>query len=199
MFLLVTPAGGKLWHLKYRIDGREKLLAMGSYPEVSLGDARRRRDAARQLIAAGKDASREKQRAKVRSRVQDSNTFEGIADEFCKKRRRDGQKAWAASTTVRSEYLLSLLMPSVARVGENKAAAGEDIVLKSFDRLIEERQVESGLPPLAFNSKFFDLRVLGPCITSAGPQVHDRQSGVSDRRRNRRYRACSRTGNEVSG
>jgi hypothetical protein len=43
MFLLVTPAGGKLWRLKYRIDGREKLLAIGSYPETSLSDARKRR------------------------------------------------------------------------------------------------------------------------------------------------------------
>jgi hypothetical protein len=43
MFLLVTPAGGKLWRLKYRIDGREKLLAIGAYPEIGLGEARRRR------------------------------------------------------------------------------------------------------------------------------------------------------------
>ena len=40
MFLLVTPAGGKLWRLKYRIDGREKLLAIGAYPEIGLGEAR---------------------------------------------------------------------------------------------------------------------------------------------------------------
>jgi len=40
MFLLITPAGGKLWRLKYRVDGREKLLAIGTYPEISLGEAR---------------------------------------------------------------------------------------------------------------------------------------------------------------
>ena len=65
MFLLVTPAGGKLWRLKYRIDGREKLLAMGAYPEIGLGEARRRREEARELIALGKDPSREKQRRRV--------------------------------------------------------------------------------------------------------------------------------------
>jgi hypothetical protein len=69
MFLLVTPAGGKLWRLKYRIDGREKLLAIGAYPEVSLSDARKRREEARAMIAQGKDPSREKQRDKVRSRI----------------------------------------------------------------------------------------------------------------------------------
>lgn len=44
MFLLITPAGGKLWRLRYRFDGREKLLAMGAYPEIGLSDARKRRD-----------------------------------------------------------------------------------------------------------------------------------------------------------
>lgn len=57
LFLLVQPSGGKLWRLKYRIDGREKKLGLGTYPAVGLGDARRRRDEARELIAAGKDPS----------------------------------------------------------------------------------------------------------------------------------------------
>ena len=81
MFLLVTPAGGKLWRLKYRIDGREKLLAIGSYPEIGLADARKRRDDARELIAAGKDPSREKQRDKTRARLDADNTFSAIAAE----------------------------------------------------------------------------------------------------------------------
>ena len=69
MFLLVTPAGGKLWRLKYRVDGREKLLAIGAYPEIGMREARRRREEARELIALGKDPSREKQRNKVRARI----------------------------------------------------------------------------------------------------------------------------------
>ena len=95
MFLLVTPAGGKLWRLKYRIDGREKLLAMGSYPETGLSDARKRREEARTLIAEGKDPSREKQRAKVRARADAGNSFKAIAAEYCAKRRRDGVKGWS--------------------------------------------------------------------------------------------------------
>ncbi len=51
MFLLVRPAGGKLWRLKYRTDGREKLLAIGARPETGLSDARKRREEARALIA----------------------------------------------------------------------------------------------------------------------------------------------------
>lgn len=68
MYLFVAPAGGKLWRLKYRIDGREKLLSIGAYPELGLGEARRRREEARELIALGKDPSREKQRNKLRAR-----------------------------------------------------------------------------------------------------------------------------------
>lgn len=116
MFLLVTPAGGKLWRLKYRIDGKEKLLAIGAYPETSLGDARKRREEARALIAQGKDPSREKQRDKVRSRIQATDTFTAIANEYCAKRRRDGEKGWSPATATRSEYLLSLLNGSIGRL-----------------------------------------------------------------------------------
>lgn len=41
LFLLVQPSGGKLWRLKYRVDGREKKLGIGTYPEVSLADTQR--------------------------------------------------------------------------------------------------------------------------------------------------------------
>lgn len=116
MFLLVTPAGGKLWRLKYRIDGREKLLAIGAYPEIGLSDARKRRDEARALFALGKDPSREKQRDKVRSRLQAENTFAALANEYCTKRRRDGEKGWAPATADRCEYLLSQLNGSIGRV-----------------------------------------------------------------------------------
>jgi len=116
MFLLVTPAGGKLWRLKYRIDGKEKLLAIGAYPETSLGDARKRREEARALIAQGKDPSREKQRDKARSRIQATDTFTAIANEYCAKRRRDGEKGWSPATATRSEYLLSLLNGNIGRL-----------------------------------------------------------------------------------
>ncbi len=116
MFLLVTPAGGKLWRLKYRIDGKEKLLAIGAYPAITLSEARKRRDEARAMIAKGKDPSREKQREKLRSRIGAADTFKAMADEYCSKRRRDGEKGWAPATATRSEYLLSLLYGSIGNM-----------------------------------------------------------------------------------
>lgn len=116
LFLLVQPSGGKLWRLKYRVDGREKKVGFGTYSEVSLAEARRRRDEARELVAAGKDPSREKQRGKIRSRELSQNTFAGIAAEYCEKRKRDGSKPWAPATASRSEYLIGLLTPTIGRM-----------------------------------------------------------------------------------
>jgi len=116
LFLLVQPTGGKLWRLKYRIDGREKKLGLGTYPDVSLIKARKRRDEARELIADGKDPALEKQRERSQSREMADNTFAIIADEYVAKRKRDGQKGWSEATAKRSEYILSLLRPSIGRL-----------------------------------------------------------------------------------
>lgn len=141
LFLLITPAGGKLWRLKYRIYGKEKTLAVGVYPEVGLADARRRRDEARQLLLDGKDPGVEKRRAKVRAQMEASNTFSTIATEFCQKRKRDGQKRWAPATATRSEYLLSLLNGSIGRM---PIAEIEPIdVLAAVQRIESEGKLES--------------------------------------------------------
>lgn len=60
LLLIMRPTGGKLWRLKYRFQGKELQLSIGTYPEVSLKDAREKRDAARKLLAEGKDPSAEK-------------------------------------------------------------------------------------------------------------------------------------------
>jgi integrase len=113
LYLLVTTAGGKLWRLKFRVDGREKKLAIGAYPAISLGDARKRRDEARELIATGKDPSREKQQAKHRSKVSAANTFGEVAKEFIDKRRREGM---STSTADKSEYYVGRMGQTIARM-----------------------------------------------------------------------------------
>ena len=112
LYLLVTPAGGKLWRQKFRVDGREKKLAFGAYPEVGLGDARKRRDESRELLAAGKDPSREKQLAYHRAMVSAANTVGEVAKEFLDKRRREGL---SKSTADKSEYNISRKGPVIAR------------------------------------------------------------------------------------
>jgi integrase len=78
LFLLVTPTGSRLWRLKYRLNGREKLISLGAYPDVTLKRAREKRDAARRLIADGIDPSvqRKAERAAL------AQSFEGVAKEW---------------------------------------------------------------------------------------------------------------------
>lgn len=65
MFLLVHPNGSRYWRLRYRILGKEKTLALGVYPEVSLSEARTKRDEARKLISEGIDPCEQKRAKKV--------------------------------------------------------------------------------------------------------------------------------------
>lgn len=78
LYLYVTLAGGKLWRLAYRFDGKQKTLAVGAYPDVSLASARERRDAARKLIASEPpiDPSDARKTAKAKNEANKNNTFE---------------------------------------------------------------------------------------------------------------------------
>ena len=70
LYIEISPSGGKLWRLKYRFDKKEKRLSLGVYPEVSLAQARKDCDAARELLAQGIDPGAEKGwQEKSRSRV----------------------------------------------------------------------------------------------------------------------------------
>jgi len=116
LYLQVQPSGGKLWRQKYRVKGSERTLSIGPYPAISLSEARKRRDAAREQLATGKDPSREKQRERLRTQALAACTFSVVAAEYCDKRKRDGHKPWAPATAARSEYLLSLLEGPIGRL-----------------------------------------------------------------------------------
>lgn len=89
LYLEVAPSGGKWWRLKYRWAGREKRLSLGVYPEVSLLEARRRRDEARRLLADGKDPSAERRAERLAANAQARHTFESVA--------RTWHKNWATT------------------------------------------------------------------------------------------------------
>jgi len=101
LYLLVKPNGGKYWHLAYRNNNKQKLLSLGVYPEVSLKDARKKRDAARKLLAQNIDPSEAKKEEKRLSILQAANTFESIAREWLEK-----QNHLADVTQNKSKWLL---------------------------------------------------------------------------------------------
>jgi len=112
LFLLIQPSGGKLWRLKYRVEGKEKKLGIGTYPEISLAEARKARDDARKLLAAGADPSMEKQRAKLLSKSSMGDKFADIAGEFIEKRTNEG---WSNSTIEKANWLLAHYSGNIGR------------------------------------------------------------------------------------
>lgn len=82
LYLLVQPNGSRYWRLAYRFLGKQKLLAFGVYPEVSLAEARERRDAARKLLASGIDPSQAKKDERRRRVLAAENSFESVAREW---------------------------------------------------------------------------------------------------------------------
>ncbi|OYV45609.1 MAG: hypothetical protein B7X10_05610, partial [Burkholderiales bacterium 21-58-4] len=83
LYLEIAPSGGKWWRLKYRIEGREKRLSLGVYPDVTLAQAREKRDDHRKLIAQGIDPSAARKAQKQAT----ADTFESVAREWFGKRR----------------------------------------------------------------------------------------------------------------
>jgi len=107
--LWISPSGSRLWRFAYRFGGKQKLLAIGVYPEVSLIKARQARDDAKQLLGEGRDPSAAKKLAKL---VGDAsgNTFQTVAEEYVAKLQREGR---AAATITKIEWLLSFACPAL--------------------------------------------------------------------------------------
>ena len=82
MYLLVKPSGAKYWRLKFRFGGKEKVLALGVYPDVRLPDARKRRAEAKASLAEDRDPGFERKSEKLVAAFRAGNTFEGVAREW---------------------------------------------------------------------------------------------------------------------
>jgi integrase len=109
LHLLVNPNGSKLWRLRYRFGGKQNMLSLGSFPEISLADARVKRDDARKLLANGIDPSRQKKLDKIAAATAGKNTFRAIAEEHLKNLEESGT---AASTMAKNRwYLFDLAAP----------------------------------------------------------------------------------------
>ncbi|MCI0151201.1 integrase arm-type DNA-binding domain-containing protein [Paraburkholderia sediminicola] len=87
MYLEIAPSGGKYWRLKYRFGGRERRLALGVYPDVSLAAARKKRSAAREQLAAGIDPGDVKKADKRAARLNANNSFEAVARDWLEERK----------------------------------------------------------------------------------------------------------------
>jgi len=116
LFLLLQPSGGKLWRLKYRYAGKEKKLSIGRYPDVSLKEARRRRDEAREMLANGLNPEEQKRLRRAAAAQSAAMTFALVGDEYLTKAGREGREA---VTIAKSRWLMSLM---TAELGERPIA-----------------------------------------------------------------------------
>lgn len=103
MFLHIYPNGSKYWRMKYRIAGKEKLLALGVYDEVTLREARDKRHEARKLLSQGIDPSLQKQEEKQLTSAKQTNTFRAIAAEWHHNNKNTWTEAHAARVWRRVE------------------------------------------------------------------------------------------------
>ena len=85
LYLWVYVDGGKFWRLRYRLGGKEKSLSFGSYPQLSLKEARAKRDEQRKLLDADLDPSAERKAANLRKKLANANSFEAVAMEWYNK------------------------------------------------------------------------------------------------------------------
>ncbi len=103
LFLLVTPTGGRLWRWKYRFEGKEKLMALGQYPEISLAEVRNRHAEARRLLASGVDPMATRKTEKAAKREAGANSFRAIASLWLEHWRADKSPRHADTTQRRLE------------------------------------------------------------------------------------------------
>ena len=97
LYLEISPSGGKWWRLKYRFAGKEKRISLGIYPEVSLKEARGRRDEQRRLLANDIDPSEYRKAHKAKLVSSSKNTFESVAREWFSKQ----EPNWAPSHSIK--------------------------------------------------------------------------------------------------
>lgn len=163
LLLLVQPSGGMLWRFKFRIDGRdgagnpkkvEKKLSLGTYPEVSLKDARDLRDDARALLAKGIDPAEKKRRDIHTAKVSAANSFSSVAQSYIDKCKREGR---AEATTTKQEWLLKLLERGIGQRPVSEIEPFE--MLEAVRKYESTGRTEAAHRALQFSSQVFRFAI----------------------------------------
>ena len=111
VYLLIKPDGARYWRLKYRFAGKEKLLALGVFDEVTLAEARDRRDGAKKLLRDGVDPAADRKARKLQDKHAAANSFRAVADEWMSRQR----PKWTAGHAERVKRSLEAdLYPDIA-------------------------------------------------------------------------------------
>lgn len=140
LFVEVGTGGSKLWRLAYRFDGKQKLLALGSYPETSLSRAREKRQEAKGLLQDGIDPGAKAKADKEERRAMAEDTFSAIAEELLARGEREGR---AAITLSKKRWLLKMAAADIGTRPIREITAAE--ILKPLRRLEDKGHFESAV------------------------------------------------------
>lgn len=154
LYIEVFPNGSKLWRMKYRFAGKEKRLALGSYPEISLAEARKRRDAARSTLELGSDPGLERKQEKIAAKVSAANSFESVALEYLAKMKAEGR---APATLAKAEWFLALLKPAIGSMPVS--AVDPQMLLAALRKLEGKGNYETAKKARSFASRVFRFAV----------------------------------------
>ena len=166
LYLFVTTAGGKLWRMKYRSNGIERKLSFGPYPAVSLADARKARDAAREQSLNGQDPAAEKRRKRIAEKLSAATTFGGIANEFIEKSEREAR---APATIAKLKWARDWLEPVIGNRPIAEITAHD--ILAILKRQEREGKLETAKRTRAFASRVFRYAV-ATGRTKDDPAIH---------------------------
>lgn len=151
LYIEVFPNGSKLWRWKYRFAAKEKRLALGAWPEVTLAKARQLCDAARATLADGSDPGLERKRAKATARISATNTFASVATEYIdRKMVGDG---CAETTIYKARWFLDLLQPAVGNMPISDV--DPQMLLAPLKRLEARGNNETAKKVRSFSSRVF--------------------------------------------
>ncbi len=149
LYLEVHPSGSKLWRYKYMHIGKSKRIALGRYPEVSLAEARRKRDEAKLKLFEGIDPAAERKREKLIAIFKAANSFEDVAKEYIDKMVAEGR---ADATTTKANWLLEQLKP----ISDRPIADLKPIdVLAALKRIEARGKLETARRTRSFASRVF--------------------------------------------
>lgn len=150
LYVEAFPSGSKLWRLKYRMAGKEKRLALGAYPEVTLSEARKRRDSARRQIDEGIDPSLERKRAKAAALVSAHDSFDPIAREYIDKMEKEGR---AEATLKKARWFADLLQPAIGTMPVSEV--DPQLLLAALKKLEAKGNYETAKKTRSFASRVF--------------------------------------------
>lgn len=174
LYLEISPSGGKLWRQKYRWLGKEKRLSHGSYPAVSLADARQKRDEAKRLLAAGVDPGAHKQATKAALVERAGNSFEVVAREWFEKQKGVWVKSHADKILLRLE---NDVFPWLGARPVADITAKE--LLATINRVVDRGAVESAHRVLQNCGQVFRYAIVtGRAERNPAPELRGALPGV---------------------